>query len=402
VAVHVSIEQGAENRHEGNSIAGSDEQVNCELGPPSVHTSIEIGAEVLVLGHDLLRGSTEGELGGPCLHSRHFGRDRDLVAQIGRSVELPALPLPQIEQFLRLVRLPGRSHGENVASAFQRSPGRSPSRRSGTSDPTSQTLRSAGLATTRPYDRAMESFDAGGTFNEDYLYFYDPMFTAERNRLEADEIEATLGLDPGSSILDAPCGHGRIAILLSVDGFRVTGVDVTELFLDRAGLDRDRLAVDVDYRKGDLRSLPVSGPFDAVVCWFTSFGYFDDDDNRRVLDEFARVLRPGGRLLIETMHHDGFVRGFQNAPEATTMQRGGDELSDVNSFDSTTGRVETERTVRRDDDVRRSHHSVRLPTAPELDVWLAGAGFIDRAFTDRAGAPLRFDSWRLVATATKA
>lgn len=41
-----------------------------------------------------------------------------------------------------------------------------------------------------------------------------------------------------------------------------------------------------------------SGPFDAVVCWFTSFGYFDDDDNRKVLDEFAQVLRPGGRLLM--------------------------------------------------------------------------------------------------------
>jgi ubiquinone/menaquinone biosynthesis C-methylase UbiE len=42
-----------------------------------------------------------------------------------------------------------------------------------------------------------------------------------------------------------------------------------------------------------------------VICWFTSFGYFDDDDNRNVLSEFARVLGPGGRLLIETIHHDG-------------------------------------------------------------------------------------------------
>jgi SAM-dependent methyltransferase len=263
-------------------------------------------------------------------------------------------------------------------------------------------LKSGELATGRPYHRVMESFDTGGTFNDDYLYFYDPMFTAERNRWEANEIVAMLGIDPGSSILDAPCGHGRIANLLAVDGFRVTGVDVTELFLERAVADREELGVEVDYRKGDLRSLPVAGPFDAVVCWFTSFGYFDDDDNKKVLDEFARVLKPGGRLLIETMHHDGFVRGFQNAPEVTAMQRGVDEMSDVNSFDSTTGRIETERTVRRNADVRRSHHSVRLPTAPELDAWLAGAGFTDRTFTDRAGAPLCFDSWRLVATAARA
>lgn len=79
-----------------------------------------------------------------------------------------------------------------------------------------------------------------------------------------------LKLDPGSSILDAPCGHGRIANLLAVDGFRVTGVDVTELFLGKAQAARDELGVDVDYRQGDLRDRPVAGPFDAVVCWFTS------------------------------------------------------------------------------------------------------------------------------------
>ena len=49
----------------------------------------------------------------------------------------------------------------------------------------------------------------------------------------------------------------------------------------------------MDYRVGDLRRLGVDGPFDDVVCWFTSFGYFDDADNRAVLAEFARVLKPG-------------------------------------------------------------------------------------------------------------
>lgn len=120
-----------------------------------------------------------------------------------------------------------------------------------------------------------------------------------------------------------------------------------------------------------------------------------------MLDEFARVLKPSGRLLIETMHHEGFVRGFVSGPEATVTERGEDAMSDVTSFDPTTGRIETDRTVRRNGDVRRSHHSVRLPTAPELDSWLAGVGFTDRAFSDRMGTPLRFDSWRLVATAVK-
>lgn len=248
----------------------------------------------------------------------------------------------------------------------------------------------------------MESFDVAATFNDDYLWFYEPLLTAERSRSEMEEIVELLGLAPGSSILDAPCGHGRIANLLAVKGFDVAGVDLTDTFIERARADAERLGVEVDYRRGDLRDIPTPGPFDAVICWFSSFGYFDDDDNRRVLLEFARVLRPGGRLLIETMHHDGFVRGFVSEPEATVTERGDDLMSDVTTFDSLTGRIETTRTIHRCGEVRRSRHSVRLPTVPELDAWLADAGFGQRSFSGRAGRPLKYDTWRLVVVAVKA
>lgn len=247
----------------------------------------------------------------------------------------------------------------------------------------------------------MESFDPDGTFNEDYLWFYDSMLTDDRNRREATEIVETLGLARGASILDAPCGHGRLSNVLAADGFRVTGVDRTPLFLNRARDEADQLGAEVDYYEGDLRALPVSGPFDAVLCWFTSFGYFDDEDNRLVLQQFANVLGPGGTLLIETMHHDGFVRGFTGAPAATVTERGDDLMVDVTTFDSVMGRIETERTVRRGEHVRRSHHSVRLPTVPEFDEWLRTAGFSARKYSERGGRQLRFDTWRLVIVATR-
>lgn len=73
-----------------------------------------------------------------------------------------------------------------------------------------------------------------GRSTTNYLWFYERVLTPERNLQEVEEIVKTLMLAPGSSILDAPCGHGRIANLLAAQGFLVTGVDLTELFLEHA------------------------------------------------------------------------------------------------------------------------------------------------------------------------
>jgi 2-polyprenyl-3-methyl-5-hydroxy-6-metoxy-1,4-benzoquinol methylase len=247
----------------------------------------------------------------------------------------------------------------------------------------------------------MGGFDVEAVFGADYLHFYAPALNDERNRREADEVAELLGIDHSMAVLDAPCGHGRISTELAARGASVTGVDLMEHFLSVARETAATRGVDVDYRQGDLRELPVEGPFDAVVCWFTSFGYFDDADNKRVLREFHRVLRPGGRLLIETLHYDGFVRGFVSAPFASVDRVGEDLMMDESQFDSYTGRVETDRIVVRAGKVRTSHHSVRLLNIPEWRAWLTEAGFCDATFAGRQGADLSVDSRRLVVTAVR-
>ncbi len=116
----------------------------------------------------------------------------------------------------------------------------------------------------------MDLFDREATFGDDYLYFYEASLDEARTQADVERILEALDLTPGSSILDAPCGHGRISNLLAEQGFDVTGVDATPGFIDLAREDAARRGVAVDYRVGDLRRLGVDGPFDAVVCWFTS------------------------------------------------------------------------------------------------------------------------------------
>jgi ubiquinone/menaquinone biosynthesis C-methylase UbiE len=243
-------------------------------------------------------------------------------------------------------------------------------------------------------------FDVEATFGDDYLYFYAESTDGGHSDDDASEILGRLDLPPGSRVLDAPCGLGRISRRLASVGLEVTGVDLSAQFIALAQAEPTGPGGHVSYVRGDLRHLPVPGPFDAVVCWFTSFGYHDDADCRQVLDEFHRVLRPGGTVLIETMHHDGVVRHFTSAPEATVIWRGEDAQVDLSRFDPQTGRLATDRTVYREGVVRRSSHYIRLPTPPEWTQWLEGAGFRDVRCSAGGGGPLELDSWVMVVAAT--
>jgi SAM-dependent methyltransferase len=242
-------------------------------------------------------------------------------------------------------------------------------------------------------------FDFDATFGDDYLYFYAESTDEGHSDDDAAEIVGRLSLTPGSHILDVPCGLGRISRRLAAAGYDVTGVDFSAPFIALAQAEPVGPGGLVSYVHGDMRRLPVSGPFDAVVCWFTSFGYHDDVDCRRILAEFHRVLRPGGTLLIETMHHDGVVRHFTAAPDATVLRRGEDAQVDVSHFDPLTGRIATDRTVYRAGEVRHSSHFIRLPTPPEWAQWLEGSGFHGIRCSAGGGGPLEVDSWVMVVEA---
>ncbi len=240
-------------------------------------------------------------------------------------------------------------------------------------------------------------FDFDEVFDQDYLYFYG--LALDDSGGEVDAIWRLLELEPGMEVLDLACGHGRIANPLAERGVGVTGLDATQLFLDRARDDAAERRVDVHYVAGDMRSLPwPDGRFDRVISWFSSFGYFDDADNRRVLREARRSLRPGGRLLIE---NNNLAELLPRWLPSVVIERNGDLMIDRSSFDPTTARATTERTVVRDRRVRRFHFSVRMFIAAELRDWLVDAGFTRVDFCDHAGEPLTTRSRRMVTIATR-
>lgn len=101
---------------------------------------------------------------------------------------------------------------------------------------------------------------------------------------------------PAGVALDAACGTGRHAEHLAARGHQVIGVDSSPDMLDRA---RKRVP-DGEFHEGDLHALPVpDGSVDLVVC---GLALTHVPDLAPVLSEFARVLRPGGHLVLSDIH----------------------------------------------------------------------------------------------------
>jgi SAM-dependent methyltransferase len=241
-------------------------------------------------------------------------------------------------------------------------------------------------------------FDFDDVFDEDYLYFYGPQLESVSDA-NADSIWTLLELEPGTEILDLGCGHGRIANRLAGLGARVTGLDATPLFVEEARTQAADRELEVSYVEGDMRSLPWRDEsFDRVISWFTSFGYFADDENRRVLREAWRVLRPGGMLLIE---NNNLAELLPRWLPSVVVERDGDILIDHARFDPPSGRARTERVTVRHGRMRRFTFSVRMFIAAELGDWLRAAGFSDVEFRDHSGGPLTARSARMVTVARR-
>ena len=110
------------------------------------------------------------------------------------------------------------------------------------------------------------------------------------------------GRVPGVA-LDAACGTGRFAGFLSRRGHRVIGVDSSPDMLAYAR----RRVPDGEFRVGELDRLPLpSDSVDVIVC---ALALVHVPRLEPVLAEFARVLRPGGDLVISDVHHEHVTRG---------------------------------------------------------------------------------------------
>jgi SAM-dependent methyltransferase len=211
-------------------------------------------------------------------------------------------------------------------------------------------------------------------FGQEHFDIYGGLLSDERTTREVEGIVKLLALPPGSHILDLACGHGRHAIPLAEQGYRVTGQDLSEVFLERARAEAQARGVMVRWVHRDMREIPLTDEFDAIINIFTAFGYFESDSaDEKVLHQVHKALRPGGHFLLDSMHRDAVVRGFQ--PFDVSRRDTGLVVTEERHFDQLAGRTTVRVTLFHPDGRRTElRHVVLSYTPTELVVMLARAG----------------------------
>lgn len=205
-------------------------------------------------------------------------------------------------------------------------------------------------------------------FGELYPLVYPHRDVAEAARVASRLVPLVKAARP---TLDVACGNGRYMGALRAAGVVVYGVDLSEYLLGEAA--KGGLGGCVVC--GDMRALPFTdGAFGSAINMFTSFGYFDDDDdNARALVEIARVIGAKGSFILDFIN-GGRIRG---RIEPWSRRVAGDAVVEESRVLSDGDRILTKRVEVRGTGREPVEYSerLRLYARDELSAMLAGAGF---------------------------
>lgn len=163
---------------------------------------------------------------------------------------------------------------------------------------------------TDPFNDSKGEYDMGEawferSFREDYLLVYTHR-TEEAAEQEIENMLRHLPVNRSGRVLDLGCGSGRHARALARRGYEVVGVDLSRVLLALA--EELNTYPNLTFQRMDMREVPFEDEFDIVVNLFTSFGYFQtQEENEKVVHNMAKALKQGGEAVIDYLN-PGYVR----------------------------------------------------------------------------------------------
>ena len=209
-------------------------------------------------------------------------------------------------------------------------------------------------------------------FDEDYLRTL-PFLTPQATQAEAQFVIDALGLQPGTQVLDLGCGYGRHAMELAARGFHVVGLDASLPLLLRGADEAQRRGLTINFVHGDMRELDFDSQFDGAYCVFSTFGFFDDETNKKTASNLARALKPGARVVIDILNRDYLIADL---PTRVWWEGDGCVVLEEVEFNYFSSRIQCNRSVVFDDGRQVEQEiSMRAYSLHEIGKLLHAAGF---------------------------
>ena len=229
-------------------------------------------------------------------------------------------------------------------------------------------------------------------FDENYLEVYRHRNTEDAQK-QVQLIIDTLKLPKQSKILDLGCGEGRYTAVLKDRGYRVLGLDLSKTLIKYGKKNDPQLNLAV----GDMRYIP--GRFDLILSLFTSFGYFEkDEENERVVRSVYQSLDRGGIYWLDFLNA-GYVQK-NLVPESTSCLPPGINVLEKRKI--TGGRIIKDIYFKKSGTEKCYRESVRLFTPQELENMFQENGFrVEHCFGDYNGNPCTPDSERTILVGKK-
>jgi cyclopropane fatty-acyl-phospholipid synthase-like methyltransferase len=228
---------------------------------------------------------------------------------------------------------------------------------------------------------------------QEYLNVYQ-----HRNEQDAEEhiklILDNVEIPSRSKILDMACGAGRHAVILARKDFEVTAVDLSENLLLIARQSARDENLNINFIRSDIREFKTNEKFNLIINLFTSFGYFDsDEENFSVLQKAYDLLTNDGYFVLD-FFNSYFLQ--QNLIESS------EEILDkvkIHQFRKIKeNRVTKKIVITKDGNLSQFEESVRMFTKEELTKAIKNIGFdIYKTFGDFLGNEFeQFTSPRLI------
>ncbi len=233
--------------------------------------------------------------------------------------------------------------------------------------------------------------------------FRSVLFHKDRMRStsqQVDKILDLLDLEIGDKILDLCCGVGRHSLEIARRGYEVTGVDLTEKYIEKGDRRARKEGLNVEFINSDMRDFRRENTYDAAINFFSSFGYFkEDEDNFKVIQNVHSSLKIGGKFLIDVMGRKVMTREF-------TQEREG-RLDDGYFIEEREIKgdwelLENRWTLITEDDVKKGTFYIKIYSAEGLREMLREAGFAEiDLYGDLDKSEYGEDAERLIAVARK-